>query len=370
MAPSIISKALPLISQHEETSDFSLTVAPFIHHFFELPSRLLSIKSLDGLRDVYLDTNPVISAFAFSLLVAQIAFVVSTINKNYSQIDRVWSILPGLYNAHYWYWAKLTGIRSQRLDVLAIFSACWSARLTFNYWRKGGYDKGSEDYRWKVVKSRIPNETVWVVFNYVVISLFQSVLLFFIATPFYILVLGSRIQPEIISRDALFPQILSVLLVLEFYADNQQWEFHLAKHKYQRTAKVPEDWDAKDLDRGFNTLGLWQYSRHPNFAAEQAIWAVIYEWGCFQSGSIVNWTAFGAFFYLAVFQGSTPITENISSQKYPEYKEYKRYVGRFVPKLLGPKWDDYLKAQEKKNPIADATPAKGADKLRGSKKLR
>lgn len=26
--------------------------------------------------------------------------------------------------------------------------AVFKARLTFNYWRKGGYTVGSEDYRW------------------------------------------------------------------------------------------------------------------------------------------------------------------------------------------------------------------------------
>lgn len=46
-----------------------------------------------------------------------------------------------------------------------------------------------------------------------------------------------------------------------------------------------------------------------------------------------NWTALGPLLYCAVFQGSTNLTEKISAGKYPEYSEYQRLVGRFIPRL-------------------------------------
>ena len=95
------------------------------------------------------------------------------------------------------------------------------------------------------------------------------------------------------------------------------------------------------MDRGFNTTGLWRYSRHPNFAAEQAIWVILYLWGAVGAGGVWwNWTVVGAIAYLGVFAGSTPITEWISQGKYPEYKIYKERVGRFLPNLLGKGWDE------------------------------
>ena len=42
---------------------------------------------------------------------------------------------------------------------------------------------------------------------------------------------------------------------------------------------------------------------------------------------------------MLVFQGSTPITEWISGSKYPEYKLYKKRVGRFLPSF-GRGWDE------------------------------
>ncbi|GAM89145.1 hypothetical protein ANO11243_071800 [Dothideomycetidae sp. 11243] len=358
--------ALPVVSKLEQCSDYTLTLAPYIYQFAELPKRLLTVTSFERLEEVYITTNPVVSALALSIVVGQIAFVVSTINKNYSQIDRVWSILPAVYNCHYWYYGYLTGIRSQRMDIMAVFTLCWAARLTFNYWRKGGYEIGSEDYRWNLVKSWF-SEPVWVGFNYVVVSLFQSFLLAMVTTPSYILLLASRINPSLGGDDAAFMQILGMLLMLEYSSDNQQWEFQEAKKEYQRTAKVPEGHERADLDRGFITTGLWGYSRHPNFAAEQGIWVALYQWACFQSGSLMNWTFVGVMFYLFIFQASTPITEYMSSKKYPEYKLYKERVGRFIPKLGSPSFKSSLEKEKKLNePKAVNT----TEKTKQSKKLR
>ncbi len=106
-----------------------------------------------------------------------------------------------------------------------------------------------------------------------------------------------------------------------------------AKKFYLKTARVPPKYDQEDLDRGFVVTGLWSWSRHPNFAAEQAVWLSLYQWSCFTTGTLFNWTGVGAFGYLILFQASTWFTEKITAGKYPEYKEYQQRVGRFIPKL-------------------------------------
>jgi len=96
---------------------------------------------------------------------------------------------------------------------------------------------------------------------------------------------------------------------------------------------VPPKFDQVDLDRGFIVTGLWSWSRHPNFAAEQAIWVTLYVWSCFTTDVLYNWAGIGAASYLLLFQGSTWFTELITSKKYPEYKEYQMRVNRFIPRL-------------------------------------
>ena len=108
-------------------------------------------------------------------------------------------------------------------------------------------------------------------------------------------------------------------------------DYHKAKHQYQKTAKVTGGYAREDLDRGFITSGLWSYSRHPNFAAEQSVWISLFLWAASITETYVNWTAVAPFVYLCLFQGSTLFTEWVTASKYPEYKEYQKQVGMFVP---------------------------------------
>lgn len=60
--------ALPAVATFEECADFSQTVAPFIPQLYELPQQLLkSWKNPDELLELYLATNPLISAVALVL---------------------------------------------------------------------------------------------------------------------------------------------------------------------------------------------------------------------------------------------------------------------------------------------------------------
>ncbi|KAL1296965.1 hypothetical protein AAFC00_004565 [Neodothiora populina] len=347
IVPPVIGQALPVVKSMVDCTDWSLTVAPFIDQLTTLPQRILDTGfAVDALKEVYISTNPLITAFAFSLAISPIFLIVAEINRNYSQVDRCWSILPSIYNAHYALWARYNGIPTQRLDNILAFSVCWSIRLTFNYWRRGGYSVGSEDYRWEIVQKYV-NRFQMFLFNVVFISTTQSVLLFMITTPAYILLLASRLTGEQMQTvDLVFARVLMGFVLVEFFADQQQWDFHKAKAQYQKTAKVPHKWTRSEMDRGFCSSALWAYSRHPNFLAEQSIWLTFYQWGCWETGVLYNWTGIGAMSYLILFQGSTWLTEKISAGKYPEYKEYQKRVGKFVPKPNGGSWIDYCVAHE------------------------
>lgn len=122
--------ALPVVKVAAECADFSKTVAPYIYQLRPLPQKLFeSISNPVALKQIYLDTNPLIFAFAFSLFLAPIFLVTSELNRNYSQVDRFWSILPTVYNAHYVVFAHLTGLETRRLDILLVASTIWSVCL-------------------------------------------------------------------------------------------------------------------------------------------------------------------------------------------------------------------------------------------------
>lgn len=184
----------------------------------------------------YLRTNPLLSGLIASVLLGFGVWVLSEVARNYSQVDRLWSVLPFAYVLHFDLWARRNGVPSARLDLAVFCIACWSARLTFNYWRKGGYSWGSEDYRWAVIKTQIGSAGMFFI-NATFISFIQSVstsvgfgwmlivqiLLLLMASPAYVLLLSSQIEAELTIPDAIFGGIILCLVGIEIVADQQQW---------------------------------------------------------------------------------------------------------------------------------------------------
>merc|ERR1719203_1554194 len=69
-----------------------------------------------------------------------------------SIVDRLWSVVPCIY---VFFWCAATWWRAEvgaptRLLLMATLCTLWGARLTWNFWAKGGYS-GGEDYRWAIV---------------------------------------------------------------------------------------------------------------------------------------------------------------------------------------------------------------------------
>ncbi|KAL4923660.1 DUF1295 domain protein [Aspergillus undulatus] len=333
---------LPDVKSLSDVVSFDNTVRPVLAQVAALPERLqpaVAAKDVDALKDIYLSTNPLATAIAFTLFTSVLFIIAGEVNRNCSQVDRFWSILPSVFNVHFAVWARLSGIRTQTVDTIAAISLIWSIRLTFNYWRRGGYSIGSEDYRWSIVRSKVNNRFVFFLFNITFISVIQPLLLLLLTTPTYNFIILSRLPggEAFELPDLIFSRVAFFFIIIELFADQQQWNFQNAKAEYNKSARIPgnlkDQYDPGDLERGFVVSGLWSLSRHPNFAAEQAIWLTLYLWNAYRTEHYVQWTALGVVGLLAIFQGSTRLTEGISSSKYPEYQEYQARVGRFIPRF-------------------------------------
>ena len=128
---------------------------------------------------------------------------------------------------------------------------------------------------------------------------------------------------------------MTFFLVYETIADEQQWSFQSQKWALIRGGKKLDELPAP-YNKGFNTVGLWGHSRHPNYFGEQGIWLSFY---VFSIGALVatglryifNWSIVGALLLVVLFLGSSAFAEEISSAKYPEYAHYKKTVSKFFP---------------------------------------
>ena len=249
--------------------------------------------------------------------ICALTWVLSLITKEYSWVDRIWSIIPLVY---VWVFAGFAGFTDVRLNVIAVIVTLWGARLTFNFARKGGYAPGGEDYRWEILRQRITGWK-WQVFNLFFIVIFQNVLLFLITLPAFTSY-ENRQTPF-----GVFDVIVTVaflgLLLMETVADQQQWNFHQWKKSEVAAGRTPKP--------GFLTTGLFASSRHPNFFAEQAQWWVLFFFGAAAGESILQWTIVGPVLLTVLFIGSYRFAEEISSAKYPDYALYQKRVSPLIP---------------------------------------
>ena len=126
---SINDMSLPVVRSLADCTDVSKTILPYLPQLYDLPQQIYqNINNLQALKVLYISTNPLITASALSLFLAPVFLIVSEVNRNYSQVDRCWSILPTIYNAHYTLYAHAAGLSTRRLDTLLLISGIWSVR--------------------------------------------------------------------------------------------------------------------------------------------------------------------------------------------------------------------------------------------------
>jgi len=266
---------------------------------------------------LYRTTDPLVTAAWTAAALAALCWILSIVTKEYSWVDRLWSIAPVLYAVHFAHFARY---QDARLNLMAILVTLWGVRLTYNFARKGGYQRGGEDYRWEEIQKRIG--PVWFqVLNATFLAPAQNVLLLLIVVPSYA---AYQHGGEPLNRlDYAAAALFLLFLVGETVADEQQWRFHQNKRAAQERGDDPE--------AEFLTTGLFRYSRHPNFFCEQAMWWVYYLFSVAAGAAWLNWTIVGAMLLTLLFQGSTALTEQISVGKYPAYARYQRATSRLIP---------------------------------------
>ncbi|MGD2035448.1 MAG: DUF1295 domain-containing protein [Bacteroidales bacterium] len=295
----------------------TILIVPFVAVYSDI--------SLSGNQWNALDTS-----ICMMLIIALACFLVSELSKNYSQVDKLWSLTPILY---VWYFAIQGGL-SARLLLMSVLVTFWGIRLTYNFSRRGGYNiipwKGEEDYRWSVLREipLLKGRFRWGIFNLLFISLYQNILLLLISLPALFAI--EETPSSLKWTDILASFLIGGFIIFETIADQQQYNFQ--KEKYRRIA-AKEALTGIYAD-GFLSKGLWKYMRHPNYTAEQAIWISFYLFSVASTGQWLNWSIAGAVLLVLLFFGSSSFSEKISSGKYPEYQYYQKRTGRFLPRLF------------------------------------
>ena len=259
-------------------------------------------------------------------------FIVGELAQNFSQMDKLWSILPIAYA---WIVAIRNGCDLRTL-VYALIVTVWGVRLTVNFARKGAYRlkfwAGEEDYRWSIVRSSpfFKHKFAWTLFDLFFISMYQNILVLAITLP---ALACMRSEAPFGVWDILGAALAVGFLVLETVSDEYQWKFHKTKKKLLQEGGTIDTLE-KPYDLGFNTTGPWSRMRHPNYLGEQGIWLSLYLFvigaGAAQHG-VFHWTAAGPLLLILLFMGSSTLGEKISASKYPRYRDYIAQVYKYLP---------------------------------------
>ena len=297
---------------------FTVIVLPIFSVYFGTPLNTLQVDVLWS--TIYI----VIGVVAYT-------FIVGELTNNNSQVDKLWSIVPIIYVWNMYYQAyQITHVINERMLLMSILVTLWGIRLTYNFARRGAYQwkfwAGEEDYRWEILRKQpgFNNRFVWMIFDLFFICSYQNVLIFLFTLP--ILATLATNATALGFADYLLAFIYVGFIVIEYTADQQQFDFQTEKHR-----RINNNEALGEYEKGFVSTGLWSIVRHPNYASEQSIWVVFYFFSVIATGEWLNWSVVGCILLIILFKGSSDFSEEISANKYTEYKKYQASVPRFIP---------------------------------------
>lgn len=280
--------------------------------------------------------DPVSGLMFLFLCWTSYCFIWSEICRNVSKVDQIWSITPFFYcwYLQFYYAANNGGAYHERLLVICLLTTTWGLRLTYNFWRRGGYGnliQHEEDYRWPILRKKIGSPVLFFLFNLSFIASYQNFILLCIAFPAH----GVMIGPSSCDyKDYIVAAMFVGFLIMESVADNQHLKFHEKKYAVNASErKVHPDSDVRD---GFYQSGLFSFCRHPNYFAEQSMWVCVYLFSLTKTeiegtADLLNGYALGIFLLITLFQGSMGFSEGITASKYPKYKEFQKSTSQCLP---------------------------------------
>jgi steroid 5-alpha reductase family enzyme len=285
------------------------------HHLAFIRLAKKSVAALKNQRDSIaqisiecLSTMLALSLIA-NLIIFTAAWAFCVKIKNFSPVDAFWAFCIGLTAVFFLFTKK----PSPQPLVAAILITAWSVRLGYYLSRRIAKHHPSEDSRYQKLRE-IWNGKVNSMF--LLFFLGQALSVFLLALPFYLIAADPN------PRFDLFPilgtLIASIGLIGETLADRQMSTFKAANPDPNSICQI----------------GLWKYSRHPNYFFESIIWIGFF---VFALGSPWGWTTIYApaiiTYLLLKVTGIPPTEASALLRKGDTYREYQRTTSPFIPRF-------------------------------------
>lgn len=238
----------------------------------------------------------------------------------------VWLAARALNNAGivdiFWSWgfipvvavcAPLGGGDLLRTVLLALMVTVWSARLGTYLCIRVARHHPEEDGRYAALRAQFPRRT-WLMF----FGFFQAqaVLITLLSVPFLLVFINADGAPGWLEYTG--AGLWFVALLGESAADAQLNRFRSDPANKGRTCRV----------------GLWRYSRHPNYFCEWLVWVAYF---IYALGSPGGWIALYVPLLMYVFltrvTGIKATEEHAVRSRGDDYRDYQRTTNAFFPWL-------------------------------------
>ncbi len=250
-----------------------------------------------------LSFSPWLNLLLADVIATAFIFIFSVVLKNASVYDPYWSVQP-LVILLCFAWGKKLSV-PQILIMLAVFG--WGVRLTAN-WAYTFRNLTCQDWRYTMLAEK--TKKLYPVVNFVGIHLVPT------------LVVYGCILPAVevfLLTDLTFSVWSCVFVCLAVGAFTMQGVADVQMHRYRKNRTTP-----------FIRVGLWKYSRHPNYLGEILMWWSIY-FACLMLNPTAWYLFVGAFANTLLFVFvSVPLADGRQSRK-DGFAEYKAETHIFLP---------------------------------------
>lgn len=271
--------------------------------------------------------NFAVTNFAVQILIFFLfASIPALKTKRMSYVDIAWPLgLVAIGLLGFAFAPKLT-FRAIAINLVYLTMGSRMALGALFLWKNGGFKKEFPRYqyqrlRWK--KKAYTNENIAMQIE-IYVQAFANCS--FLALP--VLIQGANKNLELSWLEAIGYCLWLFFFLMESLADHQKLKFQMNKDNRKAVCDV----------------GLWKYSRHPNYFAEWMVWnSIILATlaSIFEMYKVSNtWAIVYLFALLLIstimyqclvhYTGAKP-SEYYSQQKRPEYKEYMKRTNMFFP---------------------------------------
>ncbi len=253
------------------------------------------------------DERPLVTVLVADLAATLVIFVSSRLVNNSSMYDAYWSVAPPVIVVYFLAVAE-PGADGLRQALVVILVWAWAIRLTAN-WARGWPGLDHED--WRYVDIRTNGRPYWIqsLFG---LHLFPTIQVYLGCLALYPAVSVGSDGFGVL--DVLAVVVTGGAVLIELIADEQLRAFNRTKQP-------------GDICR----VGLWAWSRHPNYFGELSFW-----WGLWLFALAADpswwWTIIGPLAMTAMFVfASIPMIDKRGVERRPGYEEHMRQTSTIVP---------------------------------------